>query len=324
MHYPASSNFHGGSAIAGDTPASPSLSTASPYLTHQEDFCIVLVKPNLANSMYYLSRHVAFEASHRYWNPAFSEAHNRQCFGKCVSPYGHGHNYLLRVTLRGQIDPHTGMVINIQELDHLLKALVDEFDHKFINRDHPAFHDRIPTTENLVSYLYDRLVQRLGTIRGNYQLARVTLYEEPTLWAEAFPEAGTKEVTLTKAMYFTAARHLRSAVLSDAENRATFGKDTNPHGHDYELAVTLKGSIAPHTGMIVDLTSLTQIVQTEVLDRFDHTYLNEDPVAFRGLTPTAENIAKVIWDRLRERLGPSLTQISLREPPNTRFVYCAR
>lgn len=274
--------------------------------------------------MYHLSRYVAFEASHRYWNPAFSEEYNRQCFGRCISPYGHGHNYVLCVTLRGYIDPDTGMVINIQQLDHLLKELVNEFDHKFINLDHPAFRDRIPTTENLVSYLYDRLLQRLGPTRANYQLARVTLYEDPTLWAEAFTEAGVKGVTLTKTICFTAARHLRSAALSDAENRATFGKDTNPHGHDYELAVTIKGCIAPDTGMIVDLSSLVQIVQAEVLDRFDHTYLNEDTVAFRDLTPTAENIVRVIWDRLRERLGPSLIQLSLREPPNTRFTYCAR
>ena len=93
--------------------------------------------------MYYLTRLVEFEASHRYWNPAFSDEENRRTFGKCVSPYGHGHNYVLRVTLGGQVEPDTGMVMNIKELDRILKEVSGEFDHTFINLDHPAFLDAL-------------------------------------------------------------------------------------------------------------------------------------------------------------------------------------
>jgi 6-pyruvoyltetrahydropterin/6-carboxytetrahydropterin synthase len=274
--------------------------------------------------MYYLARYVAFEASHRYWNRTFSEEYNRQRFGKCVSPYGHGHNYVLRVTLRGHPDPRTGMIVNLKELDRLLKELTDEFDHKFINREHPAFRYCIPTTENLTSYLYDRLDHTLRTIRTDYQLHRVTLYEEPTLWADAFITAGNKQVELTKAVNFTAVRRLRSIELSDEENRAIFGKEANLHGHDYQLAVTVQGCIEPRTGMIIDLTSLLQTVYTEVLDRFDHVYLNEDTTAFKSVNPTGENMVKVIWDLLRPRLGACLTKVTLWEPPNTRFVYHGR
>ncbi len=272
--------------------------------------------------MYYLSRHVEFEASHRYWNPTFSEEHNRQCFGKCVSPHGHGHNYVLRVTFGGHTDPRTGMVVNIKELDRLLKELVGEFDHKFINLDHPAFLNRVPTTENLVSYLYDRLDNTLRTARADHQLSRVTLYEEPTLWADAFPEVDTKRIQLTKAVRFSAARRLRSAALPGEETRGTFGKRQHLHGHDYELAVTIQGRIDPHTGMIIDLASLLQTIQTAVLDRFDHSYLNEDAEVFSTVNPTGENLSKVIWGLLRPRLGPRLTKVSLREPPNTVFAYC--
>jgi hypothetical protein len=69
------------------------------YLTPKEDFCILI-----AQIMHYLTRLVEFEASHRYWNPVFSEEENYRTFGKCISPYGHGHNYVLQVTLGGRLD----------------------------------------------------------------------------------------------------------------------------------------------------------------------------------------------------------------------------
>jgi len=273
--------------------------------------------------MHYLTRLVEFEASHRYWNPAFSAAENQRVFGKCVSPYGHGHNYVLRVTLVGHLDPRTGMVINITALDHILKDISREFDHKFINLDHPAFHTRIPTTENLAAYMRDQLDARLHNEPKSYQLFRLTLYEEPTLWADVFASEGQTMASLTKTFTFSAAHRLHSAELSDEQNRATFGKCNNPngHGHNYELEVTVRGHIDPRTGMIMDLGFLMQVVQEEVLDRFDHKHLNQDTPEFRTLNPTGENIVKVIWDLLQPRLGPSLTRVGLWETPRNFFEY---
>src|SRR2546422_5297560 len=105
--------------------------------------------------MHYLTRLVEFEASHRYWNPAFSAEENRRLFGKCVSPYGHGHNYVLRVTLAGQVDPRTGMVTKTKECARSLTELSSEFNNKFINLDHPAFQNRILTIKNLAPYIPD-------------------------------------------------------------------------------------------------------------------------------------------------------------------------
>jgi 6-pyruvoyltetrahydropterin/6-carboxytetrahydropterin synthase len=273
--------------------------------------------------MHYLTRLVEFEASHRYWNPAFSEEENRRIFGKCVSPYGHGHNYVLRVTLSGQVDPCTGMVINIKELDRILKEVSGEFDHKFINLDHPAFHDRIPTTENLASYMRDRIEGTLHAENGARNLSRLTLYEEPTLWADVFPGEGRTMASLTKTFGFSAAHRLHSAALSDQENRAVFGKCNNlhGHGHNYELEITVHGEIDPRTGMIMDLGILLQTVQAEVLDRFDHKHLNKDTAEFRALNPTGENIVKVIWDLLKPKLGDNLTRIGLWETPKNFFEY---
>ena len=273
--------------------------------------------------MHYLTRLVEFEAAHRYWNPAFSDEENCRIFGKCVSPYGHGHNYVLRVTLSGQVDPRTGMVINIKELDRILKDVSGEFDHKFINLDHPAFRDRIPTTENLASYMRDRIEDIFRTEHGPYQLFRLRLYEEPTLWAEVFPNEGRTMASLTKTFGFSAAHRLHSLALSDEENRAVFGKCNNlhGHGHNYELEVTVKGPIAPQTGMILDLGALMEIVQEEVLERFDHKHLNQDTAEFRTLNPTGENIIKVIWDLLKPRLGDHLAKVGLWETPKNFFEY---
>jgi len=273
--------------------------------------------------MYDLTRLVEFEASHRYWQPAFSAEENQRLFGKCVSPYGHGHNYTLRVTLSGQVDLHTGMVINIKELDRILKEVSAEFDHKFINFDHPAFQDRIPTTESLASYMRDEIENKLQAEGKRHTLSRVTLYEEPTLWADAFGGEGRHMVSLTKTFSFSAAHRLHSPVLSDEENQVVFGKCNNlhGHGHNYELEVTVTGEIDPPTGMIMDLGLLMQTVQEEVIERFDHKHLNEDTIEFRSLNPTGENIVKVVWDLLKPKLGTSLTKIGLWETPKNFFEY---
>jgi 6-pyruvoyltetrahydropterin/6-carboxytetrahydropterin synthase len=273
--------------------------------------------------MHDLTRLVEFEASHRYWQPVFSPEENQRVFGKCVSPYGHGHNYVLRVTLSGQVDPRTGMVINIKELDRILKEVAAEFDHKFINLDHPAFQERIPTTENLAAYMRDRIEDKLHVGERRCTLSQVTLYEEPTLWADVFSGEGRNMASLTKTFGFSAAHRLHSAALSDEENRTVFGKCNNPHGHghNYELEVTVTGEIDPRTGMIMDLGLLMQIVQEEVIARFDHTHLNEDTAEFRTLNPTGENIVQVIWDLLKPKLGASLTRIGLWETPKNFFEY---
>ncbi len=278
--------------------------------------------------MHYLTRSVEFEASHRYWNPAFSHEKNLQVFGKCVSPYGHGHNYKLRVTVCGPSDPHTGMVINIKELDGLLRDITNQFDHKFINLDHPAFQTRIPTTENLVAYMRDELEATLRSAKGHpesatAQVFRVRLYEEPTLWADVTGGEGRNMASLTKSFGFSAAHRLHSPDLSDEENRKIFGKCNNihGHGHNYELEVTVHGVIDPQTGMIMDLAELMQIVQEEVLDRFDHKHLNQDTEEFRRLNPTGENIVKIIWDLLHPRLGSQLTRVGLWETPKNFFEY---
>ena len=78
-----------------------------------------------------LTKRLDFSASHRYWHKEWSKKKNVEVFGKCTSQYGHGHNYVLEATIRGPLDPDTGMIINIYELKPILEGVLKEFDHNF-------------------------------------------------------------------------------------------------------------------------------------------------------------------------------------------------
>ena len=105
-----------------------------------------------------LTRRYRFAASHRLHRPNFSEAENQRIYGKCSNPYGHGHNYSLEVTISGAVDPETGMVANLGELDPFVeREVVEAFDHKYLNEEVPEFSKEVPTAENICREIYRRL-----------------------------------------------------------------------------------------------------------------------------------------------------------------------
>ncbi len=108
-----------------------------------------------------VTRRYTFAGQHRLHTEALSEEENRRVFGKCNNPNGHGHNYTLFVTVGGPVEPETGRMAGIGDLDRLVEeAVVARFDHRDINRD-PAFAERTTTGENLVLLVWDLLVARL-------------------------------------------------------------------------------------------------------------------------------------------------------------------
>jgi 6-pyruvoyltetrahydropterin/6-carboxytetrahydropterin synthase len=97
----------------------------------------------------YFSRRYRISASHRLHTDAFSPEENRSVYGKCNNPHGHGHNYVIEVTVGGQVAPETGMVCNLVDLDECVRReVIERFDHTNLNFD-PLFQERVPTTENL-------------------------------------------------------------------------------------------------------------------------------------------------------------------------------
>jgi 6-pyruvoyltetrahydropterin/6-carboxytetrahydropterin synthase len=130
-----------------------------------------------------LTKRMEFSASHRYWNPDWSEEKNKEVFGKSAGPYGHGHNYRLEITVEGDVDPRTGMIINLYDLKVIMKDVLEDFDHKYLNEDNPHFKSLIPTTENIARVMWDIFHEKLKS-NPSCALYRVRLYETDDLYVD--------------------------------------------------------------------------------------------------------------------------------------------
>lgn len=131
-----------------------------------------------------LTRRVAFAAAHRYRRPDWSEERNRTVFGACANPHFHGHGYRCDVTVRGEIDPETGMIVDLGQLDGVLEREVRQrLDHRNLNLEVPEFADGmlIPTGENVARNIFERIVTRLP---NGVTLVSVVLHEDDTLSTE--------------------------------------------------------------------------------------------------------------------------------------------
>src|SRR6516162_6546956 len=105
-----------------------------------------------------LGRRYRFSASHRLHSPLLSEEQNWRVYGKCNNPFGHGHNYVVEVSVSGTVDPATGMIVNLADLDGFVeREVIEAFDHKSLNEEVGAFRGRVPTTEYVCMEIYERL-----------------------------------------------------------------------------------------------------------------------------------------------------------------------
>ncbi len=124
--------------------------------------------------MIYITRKLEFCASHRLFNPEFSDDKNAEVFGLCNNPNGHGHNYVMEVTIRGEVHPETGMVLDLKNLKKLVnEEIILQVDHKNLNVDVPFLKDLIPTAENLAIRFWEVLESKLE----DGQLHEIKLYE---------------------------------------------------------------------------------------------------------------------------------------------------
>ena len=134
-----------------------------------------------------ITRKVEFSASHVCRSPELSEEENQRVFGLAANPHGHGHNYVLEVSVAGQADPVTGMVLDLKELKEILdREVVQPYDHRFLNYEVPPFDHVIPTAENLAREIWRRLTPHLNG--GSRELRLVRLYETPDLYVDYFGE----------------------------------------------------------------------------------------------------------------------------------------
>lgn len=244
-----------------------------------------------------LTKRIEFAAAHRYYKAEWDEAKNRSVFGRCYNPPAHGHNYLLEVTVSGEVDRNTGMVINLFDLKRVLLAVLEEFDHKNLNLDMPYFADRIPTSENLACVLWTKLVEQ----RDIGVLHAIRLYEDEDLYADVTATGGLDRASVTKRYSFPA------------------GQERN-RGGEWDCLVTVHGSIDPITGMVTDLGALDRCVQETVLPCFRSGDLRK---AVGGDAVIGEDLAQQIWHALVPRITSGrLSRIHLVHSRDLSFDYC--
>ncbi len=218
--------------------------------------------------------------------------------------------------VEGAIDPRTGFLCNIAELDNLLLQRViphcAQGEHKS------------PATVSLIgSTLIDALQDAANHGPKSVRLTKLRLFLSPYLQIHVV-HGESNVVHLTQSFEFSAAHRLYCESLTEEENRRVFGKCAHPngHGHNYVLDVTIAGVPDETTGTLIDLPRFDQVVQTSVVDYFDHKHLNLDCREFADLNPSVENIARVIWNRLADQLDPaSLEAVRVWETPKTCAVY---
>ena len=259
-----------------------------------------------------IHRRSQFSASHRYWLDELSEIENLRRFGKCTRLPGHGHNYVLNVSMASELDPY-GMVLDLTEAKQIVqRQIIEPLDFSYLNDVWPEFSKTLPTTEHIAQVIWRRLAPHLP-------LVNIQLFETPELWADY--KGNGMEAYLTVSAHFSAAHRLALEHLSDEENSKIYGKCARPngHGHNYQVEVTVKGQIDARTGMIVDLVALKDAINRHVIDPFDHTFLNKDVPYFSQVVPTAENIVVRICQLLRapvQDMGATLYKVKVSESPN--------
>ena len=130
-------------------------------------------------------------------------------------------------------------------------------------------------------------------------------------------------ITVCRKEHFNAAHRLHNPAWSEEQNEQFFGLCNNPnyHGHNYELIVKLTGEVDPETGYVYDLKKLSNIIASEIIQKFDHKNLNLDTEEFKNLNPTAENIAIVTWNLLRANLEPQFALSVTRYETDRNFVH---
>lgn len=208
-----------------------------------------------------------------------------------IAPY-----LVLRVTVSGVPESATGYLINIVELDKLLR------------------NQAIPLTATLLSQVGvkltgEQLVRGIweGVVHGvpeRCELEKLQLWTTPFVSYTTMAEEPSM-VELTQCFEFSASHRLHVPSMSDAENKACFGKCNNPngHGHNYQVEVTIGRQIMGDDGTVLPLPEFEEVVRREVIDRLDHKHLNADVREFQSVNPSVENIAKTIWGYLHGKLG---------------------
>lgn len=265
-----------------------------------------------------LARRRVFSTAHLYEQKAFTPEKNREIFGACYTPHGHGHNYVLEMFVEGPIERDTGLVVNVTDLDLILREVTEPFDHHHISFDVPAFKDRVPTTENLVHHFFETISVSLAKLHPTLKLNRIRLYETDEIWAEARAQRPRLEgFEVTRQIVIRSIHHLENKAWSPTQNKSVYGICYGTHGHHYKVQVTCRGALDSKTGLAVDRDLLDSVLETEIRSKFDGVDLNR-----RFSNTSCEALAVEFYKILEPRLpAGALVRIGIQETKKNYFEF---
>jgi 6-pyruvoyltetrahydropterin/6-carboxytetrahydropterin synthase len=252
-----------------------------------------------------------FSAARQTMSPRLSLEENQKLFGGAASPFGHGHNYRVRLTFRNEPGAEDHPIVRFHEIQGCVESLRDELDHKNLNREVLALIDQAITTENLARYIHERVGEKL-------RIHRVRLHERDDFFAEHW-DGGRYFLGLR--IPFSAAHRLHSNGLTADENVALYGKCNNPlgHGHRYLTEATISGQFDERSGALIDF-ELFQTAIAEAVQPWQDKHLDREVEDFKDKPSTGENIVQALWPRMDSRLDGRLVRLRLWETPNNRFT----
>lgn len=265
-----------------------------------------------------IARRRVFSTAHFYEQKAYSPEQNQAVFGACYTPYGHGHNYTLEMFVEGPIDRETGLVVNVTDLDVILREVTAPFDHHHISFDVPAFKDKVPTTENLVTYFFGQMKTSLAKLHPTLVLNRIRLYETDEIWAEARSETpALKGFEVTRQIVIRSIHHLENKSWTPAENKNIYGICYGTHGHHYKVQVTCRGALDSKTGLAIGRDELDQLLEKEIRVKYDGVDLNR-----RFPNTSCEAIAVEFHKILEPHLpAGALVKVGIQETKKNYFEF---
>ncbi len=273
------------------------------HLSESNDRSATFYRNGLSEVNYWFD----FSAARQTMSPQLTGAENDKLFGAAASPFGHGHNYRVRLTIAAT----GGALRNYEQISRCLSTLRRELDHKNLNREVPGLTNQPITTETLARYLHRRSAESLP-------VARVRLHERSDFFAEYWSE-GT--FFLAFQAPFSAAHCLMSEQLSAEENVALYGKCNNArgHGHLYLTEATVGGELDERSGALMNFDSL-QTVVIGALEPWQNKHLDLEMEEFQHRPSTGENIVQSLWPQIDSRLDGRLVRLRLWETANNRFT----
>ncbi len=228
-----------------------------------------------------------------------------------------GHDYKIDITVKGKVNKDTGIVVNIVDIDNVIKDTLKKIDGKLLDDEVSFFKKNKPSVENLLLYFWSEM----NELFTDAKLERIKIEQTPFTSGQIVGD-DAMNVYVTKLFYFSTAHRLHSNYISDEENIELFGKCNNlyGHGHNYKLEVTVKGVPDQNTGVVTHYKKFEDIVNENVVELLDHKHINADLEIFKDVNPTSEMLLYVIWDLLYDKI-PNLYKIGVWETEKNYFEF---